>query len=100
MELQEMVRRAVKQAVGELQYAAALQRLDQRGELKYTMADMPSLVQEVLDDVSLRHKDKIIDFIYRIIKGEVSREAVRGLAKWYKNQLATEIVEHDLGVGG
>lgn len=102
MTLQEMVSKATKLAVNEVQWAAALWRLDKENKIKYTSEDIPMIVQEVLDDVSIRHKDKIVEKIYNIIKSDIAKEAVKGLGDWYKKQLIrfqNDKIDDDIDIG-
>lgn len=94
----ELVQRAVKQAVGEVQWQQALHRLEKTGVVQYSTHDIPALVQEVQDDVSLSHGSRIKEFIYQAIKNDVMKEAVKGLADWYKKQLSCTS-DDDIDIG-
>lgn len=99
MTIGELVRKAVKQHVFQGHWETARYILENHGHLRGGTEDIPKIVQEVQDDVSLRCKTKILDSIWQIIKGDVYKESVKGLGKWYKDLMEKEKQDDDIDIG-
>ncbi len=74
----------------EARWAKAVQHLRESGVLKVAMQDMPNLVAEVNRDIEEECQHEIKEALFKAVEKDLKRTAVRGLADWYKQWLATQ----------
>ncbi len=99
MTFEELVKRVVKQSVTRGQWETAEYVLRCNGHLSGSNEDIPKIVQEVQDNIVLRHKYAILESIYGALKGDIFKEAVRGIGKWYKEKLEKDGSNDDIDIG-
>ncbi|MDD3906555.1 MAG: RNA ligase family protein [Candidatus Omnitrophica bacterium] len=71
----------------------ALQHLRERGELENTPRDIPKLCEELSRDFEEETKEAIKERLYQKFRHGLLAGMRRGLAEWYKEELAKKVLE-------
>lgn len=72
----------------EPRFRKAVQHLRDAGLLTQTPKDIGSIIREVHKDIELEEKVNIQDFLWNEFGSELLRSSTRGIAEWYKKELA------------
>jgi hypothetical protein len=72
----------------EARWQKAVQRLRESGELQGETRDIGALIRTVSQDLEEECADEIMDALYQWARKRVLASATRGLADWYREQLA------------
>jgi hypothetical protein len=74
----------------EARWEKAVQHLREAGQLADDPRDIGALIAEVKQDLVAENADEIKDELYNWAIGKIQRQAVYGLAEWYKARLMKE----------
>lgn len=77
----------------EARWRKAVQRMRDEGTLEDAPRDIGTLVKLVQQDVEEEEAENIKEWLYRLYIGDVKKNAVRGLAEWYRAQLESRLEE-------
>lgn len=84
----DVLTRLILQLRTEARWQKGVQHLREAGTLEDAPKDIGALVKEVQGDVMKEEREWIMEELWKEYWGEVSRGVTRGLAEWYKEQLA------------
>ena len=70
----------------------AVQHLREQGTLLGAPQDIGPLMREVQEDVFKEEEDEIKDALFKYAKDHIRRGVASGLAKWYKQELAKNVL--------
>ena len=79
----------------EARWQKAVQRLDEEGKLQGSPRDIPLLFKEVNRDVVDECSSDVALALFHIYKKEFLKTVTRGLAEWYKAELAKIVFEDE-----
>lgn len=71
----------------EARFGKAVQHLAEKGELRFTPADIGKLLVELKRDLIEEEKETIKVELYKFFADEIFRKATAGFPEWYKEQL-------------
>ena len=71
----------------EARWQKAVIHLKERGLLEGSPRDIPRIIDEVLADVRKEEYENICEALFNHYWKDISREIIKGIPEWYKNQL-------------
>lgn len=77
----------------EARFRKAVQHLVEKGELRFTPADIGRLLVELKRDILTEEKESIKEELYKFFMAEILRKATAGFPEWYKEQLLKKAFE-------
>jgi len=71
----------------EARWEKAVQHLRELGQLENSVRDIGKLCKAVSEDIGTEEEAFAKEWLWKFYKGQIQRNAINGIAEWYKNRL-------------